>query len=73
VFLSSHSTDLFGDRGIKPTEVALLRPRGSEGTVVQRASDVDEVRLLLEGGMTVADAVLPLTAPQSLQQLLLFE
>jgi predicted ATPase len=73
VFLSSHSAELFGDRGIKPTEVALLRPHGSEGTVVQLAADMRDLRLLLEGGMTVADAVLPITAPRKIEQLLLFE
>ena len=31
-----------------------------------------DVRLLLEGGMTMADAVLPITAPAKLDQLLLF-
>jgi predicted ATPase len=73
VLVSSHSAELFSDRGIKPSEVALLRPRGSEGTVVELASDKEEVRLLLEGGMTVADAVLPLTAPNRIEQLTLFE
>lgn len=73
VLVSSHSADLFGDRGIKPSDVALLRPRGSEGTVVELASAKEEVRLLLEGGMSMADAVLPLTAPDRIEQLLLFE
>ena len=73
VFVSSHSAELFGDRGIKPSEVALLRPRGSEGTVVELASEKEEVRLLLEGGMSVADAVLPLTAPAQIEQLARFE
>jgi predicted ATPase len=73
VIVSSHSAELFGDRGIKPSEVALLRPRGSEGTLVELASDKAEVRLLLEGGMSVADAVLPLTAPAKIEQLALFE
>jgi hypothetical protein len=73
VIVSSHSTELFSDLGIKPSEVALLRPRGSEGTVVELAEEKEEVRLLLEGGMTMADAVLPLTAPQEIEQLTFFE
>ena len=73
VFLSSHSAELFGDRGIKPSEVALLRPQGSEGTVAELAADKEDLRLLLEGGMTMADAVLPITAPAEVQQLLLFQ
>ena len=73
VIVSSHSAELFSDRGIKPSEVALLRPRGPEGTVVELASDKEDIRLLLEGGMTVADAVLPNTAPVEIEQLTLFE
>ena len=73
VIISSHSAELFGDRGIRPEEVAMLRPRGSEGTLVDLASDKKEVQALLEGGMTIAEAVLPLTAPKQLEQLAFFE
>jgi predicted ATPase len=73
VILSSHSTDLFGDRGIRSSEVALLRPFGSEGTDVVLASGKEDVRLLLERGMTIAEAVLPLTAPANVDQLALFK
>jgi predicted ATPase len=73
VILSSHSAELFSDRGIRPDEVALLRTKGSEGTVVELAARKEDIRLLLEGGMTMADAVLPLTAPTNVEQLTLFE
>lgn len=73
VLISSHSAELFGDLGIAADEVALLKPRGSEGTEVELASDKEDVRLLLEGGMSMADAVLPLTAPASVSQLALFD
>jgi predicted ATPase len=72
VIVSSHSSELFSDMGIRPREVALLRPNGSEGTEVCLASDKEDVRLLLEGGMTMAEAVLPLTAPAKVDQLGLF-
>jgi predicted ATPase len=72
VVVSSHSAELFGDRGIRPTEVAMLRPLGSEGTVAELASSKRDVIALLEGGMSIAEAVLPLTAPKNSQQLLLF-
>lgn len=73
VLVSSHSAELFSDRGIKASDVAMLKPRGSEGTIVELASDKEDVRLLLEGGMSMADAVLPLTAPANVEQLTLFE
>jgi len=73
VIVSSHSTELFSDRGIGAEEVALLKPHGSEGTEVELASDKETIRLLLEGGMSMADAVLPMTAPESVSQLALFD
>lgn len=73
VILSSHSADLFSDKGIQPSEVALLRPRASEGTVVELASRREDIKAMLEGGMTMAEAILPLTAPARLEQLTLFE
>ena len=73
VVVSSHSTELFSDRGIAAEEVALLKPHGSEGTEVVLASAKESIRLLLEGGMSMADAVLPMTAPESVSQLDLFD
>ena len=73
VFVSSHSTELFSDRGIVAEEVVLLKPHGSEGTEVTLASDKKSIRLLLEGGMSMAEAVLPMTAPESVAQLALFD
>jgi hypothetical protein len=73
VIVSSHSAGLFSDPGIGAEEVALLKPHGSEGTEVVLASGIRQVRLLLAGGMTMADAVLPITAPESISQLSLFD
>lgn len=68
VILSTHSAELLSDRGIDPDEVLLLTP-AAEGTEVTLASSDDEIRALLEGGMTVAEAVIPRTIPPGLAQL----
>jgi predicted ATPase len=60
--VSTHSYALLGDEGIGMEEVLLLRPN-PEGTRVERASDLEEVKALVEGGMNVGAAVLPLTDP----------
>ncbi len=73
VLVSSHSSELFGDLGIAAQEVALLKPQGSEGTEVELASNQENIRRLLEGGMSIAEAVLPITAPGSVSQLALFD
>ncbi len=72
VLISTHSADLLSDPGIGGEEVLLLFP-SAEGTKVQLASSNLEIRALLERGMTVADAVLPKTAPTDINQLALFD
>jgi len=38
---------------------------GPEGTQVQVASSQKEIRALLDGGLSISDAVLPATNPQT--------
>jgi len=71
LILSTHSSDLLLDKGIGGEEILLLKP-GKEGTEIQIASSNKEIRLLLEGGLSVADAVLPHTAPEGIEHLELF-
>ncbi len=71
IILSTHSPDLLRDEGIGLDEVLLLRP-GSEGTEVVSAGAFQEIRDLLQGGMTLADAVIPKTRPARADQLTLF-
>lgn len=70
--ISTHSPDLLSDRGIGGEEVLLLTP-SADGTKVELASSIEEVKDLLEGGLTIADAALPRTVPSSVAQLDLFE
>ena len=72
IFVSTHSGDLLSEKSIGGEEVITLRP-DKEGTVVERASSIAEVRGLLDAGLSVADAVLPRTIPPNLGQLDLFE
>ena len=71
IILSTHSPDLLRDEGIGLDEVLLLRP-GSEGTEVTPAGAFQDIRDLLQGGMTLADAVIPKTRPARADQLTLF-
>lgn len=71
IILSTHSPDLLRDEGIGLDEVLLLSP-SLEGTAVRPASDFDEIRHLLEGGVTLAEAVIPKTRPEKAEQLSLF-
>lgn len=71
VFLSTHSPELLRDEGIGLDEVLLLQPT-PEGTKVSPASSYRDIRDLLEGGLSLADAVIPRTKPQQAAQLTLF-
>jgi predicted ATPase len=71
ILISTHSSDLLQDEGIGLDEVLLLQP-GPEGTSVQTAGEFAEIKALLEGGVSLAEAVLPHTAPRLAHQLTLF-
>lgn len=71
VILSTHSPDLLRDDGIGLDEVLLLRPL-REGTEVSAASAFQEIRDLLQGGLTLAEAIVPRTGPERADQLTLF-
>lgn len=71
VILSTHSPELLEDDGIGLNEVLLLLPE-DEGTVVRVASDIAEIESLLDGGLTVADVVMPRTRPERAEQLSFF-
>ena len=72
VILSTHSADLLSDKGIGGEEVLLMTPT-AEGTQVKLASSNEQITMLLEGGLSIADAALPLTAPPAIEQLSLFK
>lgn len=68
IILTTHSADLLEDEGIGLEEILLLTP-SPEGTNVIQASSLDNVRDLLDGGLNVAEAVLPLTKPSEINKL----
>jgi hypothetical protein len=71
IFISTHSPDLLRDEGIGLDEVLLLRP-GAEGTEVSLAVVHNEIQSLLDGGLSMADVVIPRTRPPQPGQLLMF-
>src|ERR1043165_4603006 len=62
IMLSTHSPDLLADAGIGTDEVFLLTP-SKEGTKVSPAAAFRDIVTLLESGMSMAEAVLPMTEP----------
>jgi predicted ATPase len=71
ILVSTHSENLLRDEGIGLDEVLLLEP-GPEGTSITLAGSRPEICSLLEGGVSMADAVLPQTRPEQANQLTKF-
>jgi hypothetical protein len=57
--------------GVGLDEVVLLEPN-QEGTEAKTAGAFDEIRELLEGGISIADVVMPRTKPAHAEQLSFF-
>ena len=70
ILVSTHSDDLLRDEGIAPDEVLILRPT-PDGTKVESGLEVEVVKQLLDAGLTVAEAALPLTQPPNVGKLFL--
>lgn len=67
VIMTTHSYDLLSNEGISGEEVLVLEP-SAEGTTIQPAAAVGEVKALLEAGFSVAEAALPKVAPHDISQ-----
>lgn len=67
ILVSTHSRDLLDDRGIALEEILMVTPV-REGSKVELASSRNDVRELLETGVSPAEAVLPHTEPSAMKQ-----
>ncbi|MCX6592540.1 MAG: AAA family ATPase [Acidobacteria bacterium] len=68
ILVSTHSTEMLSDPGIGGEEVVWLLP-GNEGTEAVQLNSRPDLVAKLKSGLTVADAILPYTAPQRADQL----
>lgn len=71
VFVSTHSYELLSNEGIGGDETIVLIP-SPEGTKVQKASDMEDIRRYLDSGISIAETVIPKIAPRNIQQILNF-
>lgn len=67
VIISTHSEALLNDSGIDGREVLILTP-ANEGTEIQVASKIDDVRSLLDSGFTVGEVVPARTKPAGVER-----
>jgi predicted ATPase len=70
ILASTHSSFMLGE-GVGMNEVLLLEP-SEEGTKAELAGNLKQVRTLLEGGLSLFDAVTPFSRPDAASQISLF-
>ena len=68
VFITTHSYDILSNEGIAPEEVLLLT-KSPEGTEVEVLSNVEKAKNILAAGFSMADVVMPLTKPWSIESM----
>lgn len=68
ILVSTHSDALLRDESIAPDEVLILRPT-SDGTSVELGKDIAIVKQLVDVGLTIAEAALPITQPKNTYRL----
>jgi len=69
VMITTHSFDLLSNEGIGADEVLILQA-GKECTQVSRADNIEEIRKYLEAGFSMAEAVIPKTSPENIEDIL---
>ena len=67
-FITTHSYDILSNEGIAPEEVLLLT-NSPEGTEVEVLSNVEKAKNILAAGFSMADVVMPLTKPWSIESM----
>jgi predicted ATPase len=72
IIITTHSSELLSDRGISLSQVLLLKS-GNEGTEAELAHKREEIKAMLDSGLTPAEAIIPYTRPEMKQGLLSFE
>jgi predicted ATPase len=68
IIISTHSDDLLSGGSIGGEEILLLKPIG-EGTKIEVASSITDIKKLLETGLSMVEAIKPHTQPQNIEQL----
>jgi predicted ATPase len=68
ILITTHSYDMLSASGISPEEVLLLK-NTQEGTTVKKVSDIDELKSVINAGLSIADAVIPYTKPSDIDKL----
>jgi hypothetical protein len=70
--MTTHSDALVGADGIGMNEVHRLVP-SENGTTIETAASNKQIRQLVDSGLSVGEAIMPLARPKGVEQLSLFD
>lgn len=68
ILITTHSYDMLSNAGIDGSEVILLE-NSAAGTEAKPISEIEDIRNILQAGLTVADAVIPRTKPSEVENI----
>jgi len=68
ILITTHSYDILSASGISTDEVLLLQ-NTPQGTTIQKVSDIADIKPVVDAGLSIADAVIPYTKPEGIEQL----
>lgn len=68
VIVTTHSYEILSNSGISAEELIVLTP-STEGTMAKNAEDVKEIKIILDAGLSAADALLPKTTPENVDRI----
>lgn len=68
VIITTHSYDILSNEGISTNEVVVLMPT-REGTDVKIAANIPEIQTIVDAGLTIADATMPTTTPEQINEI----
>ena len=68
ILVTTHSYDILSDKGISTDEVLVLQ-NTEKGTEIQKVTDRSDLRAVVFAGLSIADAVIPITTPEGIEKL----
>jgi len=68
ILITTHSYDILSDSGISTDEVLVLQTT-QEGTIIQKMTDLSDLKNAVESGLSIADVVIPNTKPDKIEEL----
>lgn len=68
VIITTHSYDILSNPGIGTQEVLVLQ-NTAEGTLINKVDELDAVKAIINAGFSMAEATIPFTAPEHIQDM----